>query len=213
MVKAVPYSRSGFTLVEMMMVTIITVTVLVGLGTFVLGGFSLIEGAYAESELSIQLRSLREKLLFHVAPPHNGKVWAGLLSGSSIGNSSVVENSFKVRMAANGIDLSSGAPCSQTIELIPNTGTGSDGSTARWLKNDGDRVDDQWRRPYLRPVEDYLPAAWLDASVLSSNHVFTVTLNMTLKSGLDAMRTYSRCERIVIPVFGTVSRGGFDVSQ
>ena len=124
------------------MATFITVLVMGGLCAFFLGAHRLVQGAYAESELSIQLRFLREKLLFHVAPPHGGAIWAGLLSGSSIGNSPVVESSFKVRMAANGIVLSSGVPCSQTIELIPDTRTGSDGSTARWFKNDGDRVDD-----------------------------------------------------------------------
>ena len=133
MVRASHDRRSGFTLMEMMMATFITVLVMGGLCTFFLGAHRLVKGAYAESELSIQLRFLREKLLFHVAPPHNGKLWAGLLSGSGIGNNSVVESSFKVRMAANGIDLSSGEPCSQTIELIPDTRAGADGSTMRWF--------------------------------------------------------------------------------
>ena len=160
------------------MATFITVLVMGGLCTFFLGAHRLVQGAYAESELSIQLRLLREKLLFHVAPPHNGKVWAGILSGSSIGNSPVVESSFKVRMAANGIDLSSGAPCSQTIELIPNTAVGSDGSTSRWFRNDGDRVDDQWRRPYLRPVVGYLPDTWLTDSEVTTRNIFFVTLDV-----------------------------------
>ena len=186
---------------EMMMAIFITVLVIGGLSTFFLGAHRLVKGAYAESELSIQLRFLREKLLFHVAPPHNGKLWAGLLSGSGIGNSPVVESSFKVRMAANGIDLSSGEPCSQTIELIPDTGTGSDGSTTRWFKNDGDRVDDQWSRPYLRPVPSYLPAAWLTDSEVASRNIFFVTLDM-------AMNGYRRSERLVIPVFGKVQEPG-----
>ena len=186
---------------EMMMATFITVLVMGGLCTFFLGAHRLVKGAYAESELSIQLRFLREKLLFHVAPPHNGKIWAGLLSGSGIGNGSVVENSFKVRMAANGIDLSSGEPCSQTIELIPDTGTGSDGATVRWFKNDGDRVDDQWPRKYLRPVPDYLPADWLTDSELTARNIFFVTLDV-------AMNGYRRSERLTIPVFGKVQEPG-----
>jgi len=201
MVKAAYGRRGGFTLMEMMMVTVITVLVMGGLCTFFLGAHRLVLGAYAESELSIQLRFLREKLLFHVAPPHNDKVWAGLLSGASIGNSSVVESSFKVRMAANGIDLSSGAPCSQTIELIPDTGTGSDGTTARWFKNDGDRVDEQWPRRYLRPVSSYLPDAWLTDSEVTARNIFFVTLDI-------AMNGYRRSERLVIPVFGKVQEPG-----
>ena len=136
------------------MATFITVLVMGGLCTFFLGAHRLVKGAYAESELSIQLRFLREKLLFHVAPPHNGKIWAGLLSGSGIGNSSVVESSFKVRMAANGIVLSSGVPCSQTIALIPDTRTGSDGSTARWFQNDGDRRSERLTIPVFGKVQE-----------------------------------------------------------
>jgi len=183
------------------MATVITVLVLGGLGAFFVGAHRLVLGAYAESELSIQLRVLREKLLFHVAPSHSGKVWSGLLSGSGVGNSSVVESSFKVRMAANGIDLSSGAPCSQTIELIPTTGIGPDGSTVRWFKNDGDRVDEQWQRPYLRPVPSYLPDDWLTDSDVAARNIFFVTLDI-------AMNGYRRSERLVIPVFGKVQEPG-----
>ena len=184
-----------------MMATFITVLVMGGLCAFFLGAHRLVQGAYAESELSIQLRFLREKLLFHVAPPHGGAIWAGLLSGSSIGNSPVVESSFKVRMAANGIVQSSGVPCSQTIELIPDTGTGPDGGTARWFKNDGDRVDDQWQRPYLRPVPGYLPDDWLTDSEVTARNIFFVTLDI-------AMNGYRRSERLTIPVFGKVQEPG-----
>ena len=201
MVRASGDRPGGFTLIEMMMATFITVLVMGGLCAFFLGAHHLVQGAYAESELSIQLRFLREKLLFHVAPHHNGKIWAGLLSGSAIGNSSVVESSFKVRMSANGVDLSSGASCSQTIELIPDTGTGSDGTTARWFKNDGDRVDDQWQRPYLRPIPGYLPADWLTDSEVTARNIFFVTLDI-------AMNGYRRSERLVIPVFGKVQEPG-----
>ena len=201
MVRASRDRRSGFTLIEMMMATFITVLVMGGLCAFFLGAHRLVQRAYAESELSIQLRFLREKLLFHVAPHHNGKIWAGLLSGSAIGNSSVVESSFKVRMAANGIVQSSGAPCSQTIELIPDTGTGSDGTTARWFKNDGDRVDEQWQRPYLRPVPSYLPETWLTDSEVTARNIFFVTLDI-------AMNGYRRSERLTIPVFGKVQEPG-----
>ena len=195
--------KSGFTLVEMMTSLSILFVVIGGLATFFLGAHRLAKGAYAEAELSIQLRMLREKLLFHVAPPHGGNVWAGLLSGSSINGAQVVENSYKVRMAANGISTSTGAACAQTIELVPRTQAASDGSTLRWIGNDGDRVDDQWQRPYLRQVESYLPTSWLDASVLDTRHVFYITL-------AASMNGYARSERIAVPVFGSVTRGGFN---
>ncbi len=177
-----------------MVTTFIIVLVMGGLGTFFLGTHRLVKGAYAEAELSMQLRLLREKLLFHVAPPHNGKVWAGLLSGANIGNSPVIENSMKVRMAAKGIDLTDGTACAQTIELIPRTQAVWGGTLDRWFGNDGDRVDDQWQRPYLRPIPGYLSADWLDDSVLARN-LFFIRLDAT-------MNGFSRSERLAIPVFG-----------
>ena len=173
----------------------IIVLVLGGIGSFFVGAHRLSKGAYAEAELSIQLRLLREKLLFHVAPQHDGKVWAGLLSGSGVNGASVVENSFKVRMAAKGITLSDGTACSQTIELVPHTQTAADGATLRWLVNDGDRIDDQWSRPHLRPMPSYLPSDWLDDGELASRHIFFITMDAT-------MNGFSRRERVAVPVFG-----------
>ena len=180
-----------------MVTTFIVAIVFGGLCTFIVGTHRLVKGAYAESELSLQLRMLREKLLFHVAPPHGGNVWAGLLSGSSINNAAVVENSYKVRMSAKGISLTDGTACAQTIELIPRTETVLDGTSStinRWFGNDGDRYDDQWRRPYLRPVSSYLQSGWLEDSVINRN-LFFITLNVT-------MNGYSRSERMAVPVFG-----------
>lgn len=168
--------------------------VLGGLCTFMVTSHRLVKGAYAEAELSIQLRTLREKLLFHVAPPHGGNVWAGLLSGSSINNAPVVENSMKVRMSANGISLTDGKACPQTIELLVRTETTQDGTVNRWFGNDGDRYDDQWQRPYLRQVSNYLQTGWLEDSEIGRNLLF-ITLNAT-------MNGYSRNERLAVPVFG-----------
>jgi len=180
--------------VELMVSAFIMALVLGGLCTFMVTSHRLVKGAYAEAELSIQLRTLREKLLFHVAPPHGGNVWAGLLSGSSINNAPVVENSMKVRMSANGISLTDGKACPQTIELLVRTETTQDGTVNRWFGNDGDRYDDQWQRPYLRQVSNYLQTGWLEDSEIGRNLLF-ITLNAT-------MNGYSRNERLAVPVFG-----------
>ena len=182
----------------MMVTSFIMVLVMAGLCTFMVCSHRLVKGAYAESELSLQLRTLREKLLFHIAPPHNGRVWAGLLSGSSINNSAVVENSYKVRMAAKGIDLTDGSAYAQTIELVPRTQTLQDGTIDRWFGNDGDRYDDQWQRPYLRSVPGYLSTDWLDDTLLlqsPSRNLFFITLDAT-------MNGFRRRERLAVPVFG-----------
>ena len=183
---------------ELMVAAFIMALVMGGLCTFMVSSHRLVKGAYAEAELSLQLRTLREKLLFHVAPPHGGNVWAGLLSGSSINNAPVVENSMKVRMSAKGISLTDGTACAQTIELIPRTETEQDGTINRWFGNDGDRYDDQWRRPYLRQVPNYLQTGWLEDSAINRN-LFFITLNAT-------MNGYSRNERLAVPVFGKLQQ-------
>jgi len=195
--------RGGFTLVEVMVTASIMAVVLGGLAALMLGSHRLVKGAYAEAELSVQLRMLREKLLFHVAPPHGGKVWSGLLSGGSVNGASVIEGTTKIRMGANGIVLLDGSPCQQSIELVAHTELESDGSLARWFVNDGDRVDDQWQRKHLRPIEGYLADDWLDATVLAGNHVFFITLDAHMNGCV-------RRERISVPVFGTATAGGFD---
>lgn len=188
------HNRRGFTVVELMVATFIIALVMGGLCTFMVSSHRLVKGAYAEAELSLQLRTLREKLLFHVAPPHGSNVWAGVLSGTNA--TAVVENSMKVRMFANGISLANGKACPQTIELLARTETTQDGTVNRWLGNDGDRYDDQWQRPYLRQVSNYLPTYWLnDSQIVNDRYIFFITLSAT-------MNGYSRNERLAVPVFG-----------
>ena len=76
-------SRFGFTLVEMMFaVTIFSVVMLAVLSSFI-GSIRLMKVTFATAEMSLRVRDLRERLLFHAAPPHDGTIWAGLLSGTN----------------------------------------------------------------------------------------------------------------------------------
>lgn len=190
--------RGGFTLVEAMISLGLLLVVLGGLGTFVLGAHSLSKGAYAEAELSLHLRLLRERLLFQVAPPHDGKRWSGLLSGESIPGAA---DAAAVRLTSRGVVLADGTSCAQTIALEPQTESAEDGESSRWLANTGDPVDAQWRRPYLRPLPAYLPEDWLDDSSLADHHLFFITLDATLNG-------YSRSERLAVPMFGKEQTGG-----
>ena len=62
-------SRRGFTLVEMLLaITIFSVVTAALVSSFV-GGGRLMKVAFATAEMSLRARDLRERLLFHAAPP------------------------------------------------------------------------------------------------------------------------------------------------
>lgn len=70
--------RSGFTLVEVMIASAIGVIVFAAVLSSFLTTQRMLKTAMAETELSLAMRELREKLLFHVSPTISGKVYSGL---------------------------------------------------------------------------------------------------------------------------------------
>lgn len=188
----------GFTLIEVLFATGIFVLVVGGLGTLLIGVQRLTKKTISQVELSVRGREVREKLLFHVAPPHNGKVWSGLLSGAD--ENAVIEgNGAKVKMyVAWGYDGTQNQPVAQRIELVKRTaGNGND--TVCWFGNDADRVDDGWKFKWLCPGGlSNLPAAdYLSEPTTTTPNLFCVNLEMSA-------RGVQRRERIVVPCFGTV---------
>lgn len=193
-----PFSRGGFTLVEMMLALAIFSLVVGGLMTSVVAIHKTSLDAFATAELSVRTRELRDKLLFHAAPPHGGCVWAGIRSGNAGDGQQVIQGG-KIRMLTFGARTDTGASVEQTIELVPS----ADGKSRRFV-NDGDRFDERWTFKWLDPGRiGFLP----DADVLESLSVgkdaeaFVVNLSA-------AVRPYARAdeiahaERIVVPVFG-----------
>ena len=76
-------SRCGFTLVELMLAMTVFVIIAAALASSFLGGIRLLKATFATAEMSLQARELRDRLLFHVTPPHDGMVWTGLLAGTN----------------------------------------------------------------------------------------------------------------------------------
>ena len=190
--------RRGFTLVEMMFASTILTLVLGGVFSLFLGVQRLSRTAFAEAELAVRMRELREKLLFHAAPPHDGKVWSGILSGTASGNRAVVEGGVKVRMdTCWGLETASVKPVAQTVELVRRT----DGDRS-WFGNDGDRHDERWQVKWLcpggysnLPAEGFVDDEHLDAGV------FFVALEMSANG-------VTRRERVTVPVFGALQPMG-----
>ena len=73
--------KKGFTLVEMMIASAVFAMVVAGVATMFTAVVRMSRTAFTEAELSLNMRQLREKLLFHAAPPTGAAASAGLLSG------------------------------------------------------------------------------------------------------------------------------------
>lgn len=193
-----PFSRGGFTLVEMMLALAIFSLVVGGLMTSVVAIHKMSLDAFATAELSVRTRELRDKLLFHAAPPHGGCVWAGIRSGNAGDGQQVIQGG-KIRMLTFGARTDTGASVEQTIELVPS----ADGESRRFV-NDGDRFDERWTFKWLDPGRiGFLP----DADVLESLSVgkdaeaFVVNLSAAVRPHARADEI-AHAERIVVPVFG-----------
>jgi len=169
----------------MLVAVVIFTLVVAGIGTSFVAVMRLSRRAMAEAELSVRMRELREKLLFHVAPPHGGRVWAGLLSGER-----GVEAGVKIRTPAEGYDLATGVGVPQTIELVRHSGRVG-------FVNDGDRTDDAWDHRWLAPGGfAMLPEAEaLGYAQQDSRFFYTITLEASAQG-------VTRRERIVVPLFG-----------
>ena len=97
--------RKGFTIAELTIATAISAIVAVTTFNLFLGSQRLLKLTLARSELSLQARAMRDRMLFH-AEPELGTSSTGLLSAPDVtisgsGNSSKL-NASLVRFTSNG---------------------------------------------------------------------------------------------------------------
>ena len=125
--------RSGFTLVETMMVAAIGAIVLTAILSSFMATQNMLRTAMAESELSLAMREMREKLLFKASPDISGNHYGGLLSGSNL-NENEARNHGSVEMSGHTVGSSLGSTsCVVTLcgaSYPPATASPVWGSTA-----------------------------------------------------------------------------------
>ena len=202
--------RAGFTLLEVMFATAIFSIVAASLVTFFLGVQRLSWRATATAELSVAMRELREKLLFHAQPVINGVMRSGLLSGYPSdypNNKSPIESGIKVLVDApfcikatedkwTVFDNNGDVQFSQ-IQLFNDSG--------RFMNNG---ATDPWRTLWFRfggSVEGgaesglcYLGDDVFEYDVVS-NGIYFINLCASMNNhGLEVVHG----ERIAVPVFG-----------
>ena len=194
--------RSGFTLVELMVTSAISVLILGAVTSSFVGGIRLLKATFATAEMSLRSRDLRDRLLFHAAPIHDDTVWAGLLSGTN--NNDVLEgNATKIIMHCAALKTSGNATASQTIQLIFK-----DPGTSKCSFFSEDRYDERWPQRWLNPgglnlladSRNTPPLTWARKADNTEDHSrFYIHLSGRADvAGLSVEHN----ERIVVPVFG-----------
>ena len=101
--------RRGFTMVETMVVTAIGAVILLAMGSSFMTAQRMLHTAMAESELSLAMREMRDKLLFKASPDISGNHYSGLLSGWDLNESDArAYSSVEMSGRTVGASLSSG---------------------------------------------------------------------------------------------------------
>ena len=209
-------SRGGFTVVELMVTTTIFVIVLSALYSSFIGGIRLLKATFATAELSLRARDLRERLLFHAAPPHHDTIWAGLLSGTN-GTDVLEGNATVIFMHCPALKNATGTMDNQTIRVVFR-----DYGNEKCRFFSEDRFDERWPQRWLNPGGLNLmaesgtttPLVWARKSDNSEDHTrFYIRLTGRMDVAGIPVR---HGERIVVPVFGcqqetrSDGKGGLD---
>lgn len=195
-------SRGGFTLVELMVTSVIFMVILAAVVSTYMGSVRLLRVTVATTEMSLGVRDLRDRLLFHAAPPHDDTIWAGLLSGTN--HVDVLEgNATRILMRCVAMKNNTGTMGSQTIRLGFN-----DYGTEKCSFSSDDRYDERWKRRWLHPGNLNLladssskaPLVWARKTDGTEDHSrFYIRLKgRTEAAGIPV----EHGERIVVPVFG-----------
>lgn len=98
--------RRGFTLIEMMLATVVTAVLSVSLATLFVGIRRLVRQAYDDASLSLALRAEREWALFNAVAEGGSVHWGGLLSAKD----TQLPGDDAVAFTATGVQTESGAP-------------------------------------------------------------------------------------------------------
>ena len=198
--------RGGFTLAETMIASAIGSLVLAVVVSSFIAAQRMLHTAMAESELSLAMREMRDKLLFKASPDISGSHYSGLLSGWSL-NEGDVRSYASVEMSGRtvGSSLSSGADSSIRLlvwqigdrKMLINERTPDKDAHARWLWPGSLALSD------VTAMSDVLG---YDARNLNGSNIYRLHLDIGIEadvSRLDGGRIVRR-ERVSVPILGKV---------
>ena len=134
--------RRGFTIVETMTAAAIGVIVLTAVASSFMAAQRMLHVAMSESELSLAMREMRDKLLFKASPDISGNHYGGLLSGTGLNEGDVIGyNSVEMNGRTVGASLGNTADSSLRLQvwtidgkkMLINERTPDKDAHARWL--------------------------------------------------------------------------------
>jgi len=210
--------RRGFTIVETMVAATVGIVVLTAVGSSFMAAQKMLHTAMAESELSLAMREMRDKLLFKASPDVSGNHYGGLLSGTDL-NESDMQNSVEMSGRTVGSTLGTTSDSSLRLlvwtvdgeKLLINERTPNKDAYVRWLWP-GSLALAKWSDPEedvaeLRDVLNYF------ARNSNGSNIYRMSLDIGIAAhtfgdnGLRVMlrRNGSRIvrkERVSVPVLG-----------
>ena len=198
--------RRGFTRVEVMVVTAISAIVLTAIFSSFMATQNMLHTAMAESELSLAMREMREKLLFKASPDISGNHYGGLLSGSGL-NENEVKNFSSVEMSGHTVGSSLSSTSDSSVRLLVwsvndtkmliNERTPDKDAHARWLWPGGLALADC---DSMSDVLNY------KARNLNGSNIYRIYLDIGIAADVQ-MRDGSqivRKERVSVPILGKI---------
>lgn len=198
--------RGGYTLAELTVATAISVIVLASVVSTFVTAQRMLHAAMAESELSLAMREMREKLLFKASPDVNGRHYAGLLSGSGLNENGVRGfDSVEMTCPSIGATLASKDDASMRIlawkvggdTVLMNERTPDKDRHAHWLMPGCVGMDGFSRLADVLNFE-----SWSE----NGSGVYRLSFDLALKAevrGVDGQDVV-RKERVQVPLFGRI---------
>ena len=199
--------RRGFTLVETMVAASIGVLVLAMVMASFISAQRMLHTAMAESELSLAMRELRDKLLFKASPDISGNHYGGLLSGMSL-NESDIRGYTSVEMSGHTVGATLGNTADSSIRLLVwqvgdrkmliNERTPDKDNHVRWL----------WPGA-LALAEDCTTMSGIlgyDARDQDGSNIYRLHLDIGLEADVNRLNgdKIVRWERVTVPVLGKI---------
>ena len=198
--------RGGFTQGETMVALGIGGIVLTAVLSSFLAAQNMLHTAMAESELSLAMREMRDKLMFKVSPDISGNHYAGLLSGVEMNENDVRGyNSVEMNGHTVGSSLSSEAGSSVRLllwqvggkKMLINERTPNKDAHVRWLWPGSLALAD------CNALSDILS---FDSRNASGSNVYRLHFDIGLEADVhrrDGSHIVRR-ERVSVPVFGKI---------
>lgn len=211
--------RRGFTLLELMISSVIAIVVLTAVVSTFITSQRMLRTAMCEAELSLAMRALREKLLFRVSPTIDDKVYSGLAGATAVDNGGrPTRTTFENQVQQGYVELYAPAvkgtlsQMTQESMRIRDYAVGADRIVINEHTPDRDRHLN-WLWPGHLPLAttrftDVVDFAAVNRGNANNPMIYRLYLDLALKAGVKTSggADIVRRERVSIPLLGRIQQ-------